>query len=207
MGGRAEQASIQSGGPVTRLRTRLSKGTGAQSGLTLIELLVASAMGVVLLGAVGSMVLGAMRAQPEVSKRSQNITTARWVLERLTREIRNGVRVDTALPNEMSFTTYLRHASCGNAESLASNTPAILCQVTYGCSATACTRIEAAPGVETGTAKPVFEGIDDADVFSYEPDAENPTFVGISLHLPNPNGSADLTISDGASLRNGILGY
>ena len=54
----------------------------------------------------------------------------------------------------------------------------------------------------------MFEGIDDADVFSYEPDAEKrPTFVGITLHLPNPSGSADLTISDGASLRNGILGY
>jgi len=190
---------------VKRLRRRLSRGRGAESGLTLIELLVASAMGVVLLGAVGSMVLGAMRAQPEVSGRSQNITTARWVLERLTREIRNGVEVDTALPNEVSFTTYLRHASCGSTGVLPSNEPAILCQVTYGCSATACTRIEAAPGVETGTAKPAFEGIDDSNVFSYEPDNEDPTYIGVTLHLPNPSGPADLTISDGAALRNGTL--
>ncbi len=193
---------------MTGLRRRLSQGPGGESGLTLIELLVASAMGVVLLGAVGSMVLGAMRAQPEISKRSQNITTARWVLERMTREIRNGVSVTTARPNEMSYTTYLRHASCGSGETLASNQPAILCQVTYGCSPTACTRIEAAPGVETGTATTIFEGIDDSHVFSYEPEGEesDPTFVEVTLHLPNPSGPADLTISDGASLRNAILG-
>jgi Tfp pilus assembly protein PilW len=191
---------------MSRVRARLAGGNG-EAGLTLIELLVASAMGVVLLGAVGSMVIGSMRAQPEVSKRAQNITSARWVLERLTKEIRNGVSVDTALPNEISFKTYLRHSSCGSSTTLASNQPAILCQVTYGCSTTTCSRIEAAPGVETGTAKPVFDGIDDSSVFSYVPNLEDPTFVGVTLHLPNPEGSADLTISDGASLRNGTLAH
>ena len=93
---------------MSRLLARIDGTARGEAGLTLVELLVASAMGVVLMGAVGTMVVGAMRAQPEVSKRSQNITTARWVLERMTREIRNGVVVDTALPNEVSFRTYLR---------------------------------------------------------------------------------------------------
>ena len=190
---------------MSRLVARIERTAGGEAGLTLVELLVASAMGVVLLGAVGTMVVGAMRAQPEISKRSQNITTARWVLERMTREIRNGVVVDTASPNEVSFRTYLRRKSCGGAGTLASDKAAILCQVTYGCSTTTCSRIEAAPGVKTGTATPIFEGIDDSNVFNYEPSAKEATFIGITLSLPNPNGPADLTISDGASLRNGIL--
>jgi type II secretory pathway pseudopilin PulG len=188
-----------------RLSARIHRSFRGEAGLTLIELLVSSAMGVVLMGAVGTMVVQTMRAQPEVSNRSQNITTARWVLERMTREIRNGATVDTALPNEVSFRTYLRRTECGKTGTLASTTPAILCEVTYGCSTTACTRIEAAPGVTTGTAKPIFEGIDDSSVFSYKPSAEAATFIGITLHLPNPSGPSDLTISDGASLRNAIL--
>jgi hypothetical protein len=162
-------------------------------------------MGVVLMGAVGTMVVQTMKAQPEVSARSQNITTARWVLERMTREIRNGETVDTALPNEVSFRTYLRRTACGASGTLASSKPAILCEVTYGCSATACSRIEAPPGVKTGKATPIFEGIDNSNVFTYKPSVKAPTFIGITLHLPNPNGPSDLTISDGASLRNSIL--
>lgn len=190
-----------------RLRTRLGRGAGGEAGLTLVELLVASSMGVVLMGAVGSMVIGTLHAQPEVSKRAQNITAARWVMERMTREIRNGVSVQTALPNEVSLRTYVRRTSCGAAGALASDKPAILCQVTYGCSTTACSRIEAEPGVKTGTAKMIFEGIDDSNVFSYRPSIAAPTFIGITLHLPNPTGPADLTISDGASLRNGTLSF
>ena len=129
-----------------RLRSRLEGGAGAESGLTLVELLVASMMGVILMGAVGSMVIGTIHAQPEISKRAQNITTARWVLARMTREIRNGVSVQTALSNEVSFKTYVRRTACGSTGTLASNKPAILCQVTYGCSTTTCSRIEAAPG-------------------------------------------------------------
>ncbi len=188
-----------------RLLTRTDWSFRGEAGFTLIELLVASAMGVVLMGAVGTMVVQTLRAQPEVSKRSQSITTARYVLERMTREIRDGVAVDKALPNEVSFRTYLRRTSCGGTGTLASNEPAILCEVTYGCSTTACTRIEAAPGVMTGTAKPIFEGIDNSNVFSYKPSAKAATFIGITLHLPNPSGPSDLTISDGASLRNAIL--
>jgi Tfp pilus assembly protein PilV len=184
---------------------QLDRSFSGEAGLTLIELLVASAMGVILMGAVGTMVVQTLRAQPEVSTRSQNITTARYVLERMTREIRNGASVDRALPNEVSFRTYLRRTSCGATGTLASNKPAILCEVTYGCSTTACTRIEAAPGVTTGTAKPIFEGIDNSNVFSYKPSAKAATFIGMTLHLPNPSGPSDLTISDGASLRNAIL--
>ncbi len=184
------------------LRPRLDGGS--EAGFTLVELLVASAMGVVLLGALGSMVISAMRSQPEVSKRAQNISSARWVLERLTREIRSGVAVDDAAPTTVSFRTYLRRTSCGAGGTPSTTAPSIECQVTYTCTTTSCSRLEAAPGAEDGTETTIFTGIDDANVFTYSPETD-PTFIGITLHIPNPSGPADLTISDGASLRNATL--
>lgn len=179
-----------------------------EAGYTLIELLVASAMGIIVLGAVGSLVISAMRDQPGISKRAQNISTARWVMERLTREIRNGIAVDPerATESEVSFRTYVRRTTCGGTGTPASSTPAIECQVTYKCAKTYCSRIEAAPGVYTGTEAKVFSGIDDEHVFSYSPAVKEATFIGITLHFPNPSGTGDLTVSDGASLRNATLG-
>jgi type II secretory pathway pseudopilin PulG len=186
-----------------RLRARLDGDS--EAGLTLVELLVASAMGVVLLGALGSMVVSAMRSQPEVSKRAQNISSARWVLERLTREIRSGVAIDEATPTAVSYRTYLRRTSCGAGGTPSTTAPSIECQVTYTCTTTSCSRTEANPGVlDEGTETTIFTGIDDANVFTYSP-ATDPTFIGVTLHIPNPSGPADLTISDGASLRNATL--
>jgi prepilin-type N-terminal cleavage/methylation domain-containing protein len=188
------------------LKARL-RGCRGEAGFTLIELLVASVMGVVVLGAVGSLVISAMKDQPRISESSQDISTARWVLERLTREIRDGVRVDNATASSVSFQTYVRHSTCGGTGTLPSSSPSIKCEVTYTCATTYCTRTEAAPGVYTGTAARIFEGIDSSDVFSYVPE-EDPTFIKVTLHMPNPDGAAGggTTVSDGASLRNATLG-
>jgi hypothetical protein len=164
-------------------------------------------MGVVLLGVAGSLVISAMRDQPTLSKKAQSISSARWVLERLTREIRNGIAVEPkrAKANEVSFRTYVRHTTCGGSGTLPSSSPSIECQVTYTCTTTRCSRIEAAPNVFTGTATTIFEGIDSSSVFSYLPNATNPTYVGVTLQIPNPEGTGGLTVSDGASLRNATL--
>lgn len=181
---------------------RLARG---EAGFTLIELLVSMAMGVVVLGAVGSLMVSAMKDQPRISERAQDIGTARWVLERLTRELRNGIKVDQATASSVSFETYVRHTTCGGSTLLAATSESIKCEVTYTCTTTACSRIEAAPGVYTGTATTIFEGIDSSEVFSYVPNAEEATFVKVTLHMPNPAGDAPLTVSDGASLRNATL--
>ena len=99
---------------MTRLRERFA-GARREAGFTLIELLVASTMG--RHRARRGRLAGDQRDedQPEISKRAQNITTARWVLERLTREIRNGIAVDPsrATASEVSFRTYVRRSTCG----------------------------------------------------------------------------------------------
>jgi type II secretory pathway pseudopilin PulG len=187
---------------------RLLGGVRGEAGLTLTELLVASAMGVVLMAAVVPLLIGALRAQPQISQKSANIQTARWVLERMTRELRDGVVVDKATStSSVSFQTYVRRTTCGGTTVPPSTSPAIKCEVTYSCSAETCTRLETEPGVYTGgSLTTIFTGLSNSSsVFSYTPNATTPTYVGVTIAIPNPSGSGALTVSDGASLRNATL--
>jgi type II secretory pathway pseudopilin PulG len=177
------------------------------SGFTLIELLVASMMGVVVMGAVASLVISAVRDQPKISKEAQNITTARWVLERLTHELRNGIAVKEATASKVSFEGYVRHTTCGGTTQLPTTTPSIKCRITYSCTTTACSRTESAVGTSAGTPREIFSGIDSDQVFTYAPSASEATYVKVTLRLPDPSGSGSLTVSSGASLRNATLGY
>jgi prepilin-type N-terminal cleavage/methylation domain-containing protein len=203
---------------MTRLRRRIALSDG-EAGFTLLELMVASTMGVVLMVVAGSLVISAMKDQPQLSKRANNISEARWVTERLTRELRNGVVVDKATSSSVAFRTYVRRTSCGGSATLASSSPAVKCEVTYTCVTTSCSRTETAPEVFTGgTATKIFSGIDSSNVFCYVPSAEEDeltcgtapedlstvTYVGVTLHIPNESGPG-LTVSDGASLRNAVL--
>jgi hypothetical protein len=191
-----------------RLRRRLRVGS-SEAGLTLVELLVASSMSVLIVGAAGSMLISAVRSQPQVSEKAQSVSTARYLLERMTREIRNGVRVDEASGARVSFVSKVRRTSCGGSGTLEGTQPAIECQVTYDCSSgTACTRTEAAKGdLVGGTARPLTANLDLAgsEVFNYSPSAEEPTYIGVTLRVPNPSGSGELTVSDGASMRTPTL--
>jgi type II secretory pathway pseudopilin PulG len=193
-------------GRLIGLRPRLT-AFDREQGFTLVELLVSMMMGVVVMGAVALLVIAAVKDQPKISKQAQTISTARWVLERFTHEIRNGVSVSAATSSEFSFQTYVRHSTCGGSGALESTAPAIKCQVTYTCTTTSCSRAESAPGTFSGTASRVFNGISSNQVFTYAPSQAAPTYVRITLKLPNPSGSGALTVSDGASLRNATLGY
>lgn len=190
---------------MNRLALRL-KARHPEAGLTLVELLVAAAMSVVLVGAAGSMLISAVKSQPKLSEKSQAITTARYVLERMTREIRNGLEVYEASGSKVAFKTQLRRTTCGG-EALSSPTaPSIQCKVIYQCSTTTiteCTRTVAAPTPEaTGaTSTTIVSGLADENVFNYAPDAEEPTYIGVTLQFPDPEGPGNLTISDGAGLR------
>jgi type II secretory pathway pseudopilin PulG len=177
-------------------------GLGGEEGLTLIELLVAAAMSVVLVGAAGSMLISAVRTQPQISERTQSISTARWVLERMTREIRNGIVVYEATGPRVSFKTQVRRTACGAGVQEEASKPAIQCRVTYSCTTTACTRTETEPDVALGgTPTTIVSGLGSANVFNYSPDVEAPTYIGVTLRIPNPSGSGQLVVSDGAGLR------
>jgi prepilin-type N-terminal cleavage/methylation domain-containing protein len=178
-----------------------------EAGFTLIEMLVAMTMGVVVMGGVLILLIGAMRSQPKLENQGTNIQTARWVLERMTREIRNGIVIDKETASSVSFQTYVRHTTCGGTTTLASTAAPTRCEVTYTCSGEACTRLEALPGVYTGTATRIFRGLGNpASVFTWSPE-KIPTYIGVTLEIPDSQGSGGLTASDGASLRNATLGY
>jgi prepilin-type N-terminal cleavage/methylation domain-containing protein len=194
-------------------------GGRGEAGYTLIEMLVAMAMSVVVMGGVLILLIGAMRSQPKLEKQATDIQTARWALERMTREIRDGIIVNRATPSSISFQTYVRQATCGGTTTLPSTTAATKCEVTYTCSGEVCTRLESAPGVYTGTPTTMLSGIDDPEVFCFVPSAEKEpskcgpatgssptTYIGITLTIPESTGSGRLTASDGASLRNATLG-
>jgi hypothetical protein len=166
-------------------------------------------MGVTLMAATASLMISAVKSQPQISEKAQTISTARWVMERFTREIRNGIEVnpEKATASEVSFTAYVRTPTCGGTGALDGGKKAIPCQVTYRCTTTKCSRIEAAPGVFTGTETTIFNGIDSANVFSYTPSEGPARYIEVTLRFPNPSGTGNLTISDGASLRNANLSY
>lgn len=175
----------------------------SEAGLTLVEMLIAAAIGVVVLGATSSMLVSTVRTQPKISDRAQDASTARWVLERMTREIRNGIAVqEGSSASTLVFTAHVRRVSCGSSATPPASSPSIECKVTYSCDGAKCTRGETTPAaVGNGTPVTIFEGINNEKVFSYTPEIKGASFVGVTLRFPDPDGGGNFTISDGATLR------
>jgi type II secretory pathway pseudopilin PulG len=192
-----------------------------QSGLTLIELLVAATMSVFIVAAACAMLISAVKDQPGLSRKAQNVTTARYQLERVVREVRKAVKVEKATPTEVVLLTRTQRTTCGGTTKASPEVQRPQCRVTYRCSGTSCTRAEATEGgTQVGTAVLALTGLESANVFCFVPSTEAdpskcgaprtgegpPTYVGINLEVPNPEGPGLLTISDGATLRTETFG-
>jgi len=205
---------------MSALRTRLSRGRHGESGLTLIELLVAATLSVVIVGAASSMLISAVKSQPKISERAQNVSKARYVLERVTREIRNGVVIRGIAEDgsELELEASVRRTACGSGVEEDPEARAILCSITYSCSAGSCLRTEVDPDTEAGgSPTTLVSGLADDGVFSVEPspssesgearkeELEEANYVGVRLKIPNPEGPGELSVSDGATLRTKIL--
>lgn len=202
------------------LRQRFAQVDG-EAGMTLIEILVATIMGLIVVGGATAMLISAVRDQPKQQQQAESVDTARYELERMTREIRNGVSVTTAGSNGVSFVARVRRQSCGGEPSTSASAAAIQCQIIYSCTTSTCTRTEREVGQTTGgTPTTIVTGIDSAEVFCFVPSANadptecgaakagtSPTYIGITLNVPNPSGSGSLTITDGASLRSATLSF
>jgi type II secretory pathway pseudopilin PulG len=203
-----------------RLRKRLSALDG-EAGMTLIELLVAMIMGIIVVGGATAMLISAVRAHPKQQQQAESVDTARFELERMTRELRNGVSITSTSPSSVSFVARVRRTACGGAVPTSTATPAIQCQIVYTCTTTSCSRVEREVGATTGgTPTTIVTGIDTSEVFCFVPSANTdptecgaaksgtaPTYVGVTLEVPNPSGSGRLTVTDGASLRGATLAF
>lgn len=193
-----------------------------ESGMTLIEVLVASMMSVIIVAASCAMLINAVRDQPVLSNKAQNVTTARYQLERMVREIRNGVRVEgTPSASSMTLVAQVRRVTCGGAPQTDPSAEPLQCEINYSCTADTCTRTElTSTGIPAATSIAA-SGIGSTEVFCFVPsasgdstecgeaqtgeNAEPPTYIGVNLEVPGPEGPGLLTISDGATLRSATL--
>ncbi|MBA2449355.1 MAG: hypothetical protein H0V51_15150 [Chloroflexi bacterium] len=182
-----------------RVRGRLSQLRSEQGGWTLTELLFASVVGLAVIGAATALFVSVIQSQPRASSRGGDIQQARTTMERITRELRQGWAVTTATPSQLTILTYVKSATCGGAAS----STARPCQVTYTCSSSACSRVEANPdGTAPGPSELVVEGFTGPSAFSYAPSTSNPDFVGVSLAFPGEGGNDSITLTGGVTLRN-----
>jgi Tfp pilus assembly protein PilW len=176
-------------------RNRLVHRCRADAGFTLTELLLATVLAMVVLGAGVTMFTASIRNQPKATTQASAIQEVRTVMERMIRELRQGSSVVSASPSQLAMITYAATATCGDG------TP---CRVTYTCSGGTCTRTEANPD-GTGASAPVqvISGLSGGEVFTYVPPTETvPASVGVRLALPAQGGSNAITLNDAATLRN-----
>jgi type II secretory pathway pseudopilin PulG len=175
------------------VRSRLS----AEEGYTLPELLMATVLSLLLATAAFMMFTTAIRSQPGLTGRDHAIQQARFAMERMIREIRQGgALVGTPLAQSMSFRTFVAgSAVCvGGASDPYAHKP---CVVTYSCASGTCTRREQNPytGIQ-GSPVPMVTGLATSDVFEYWSD---PT---TECQPPPQVSNEAVSIRDEATLRN-----
>jgi type II secretory pathway pseudopilin PulG len=169
-----------------------------ERGLTLIELLIAATLALVVIGGAVTIFIGAVRSEPRAAAKVAAIQQARVTVDRITRELRQGLETPTTSSNQLAIVTYVKAATCGGA---AANTT-IPCRVTYTCTAGTCTRVVSQPnGSAPGPAEQVASGLSGSSIFSYLPSAVDPSYIGVSIAFSG-DGGQPVTLSDGVALRN-----
>jgi prepilin-type N-terminal cleavage/methylation domain-containing protein len=170
-----------------------------ERGFTLTELLVSIMIFLVVIGGGVALMTTTVRKEPALRERAAFIQQGRYMIERLTREVRQGYGVESATATQLVILTYVKSAECGGP----AGTTARACQVTYSCGSGYCTRTERNPD-GTGTDEPVrvVRDIVSNSVFSYTPTAAAPSHIGIRLEFPADPGDDAITVEDGVALRN-----
>ena len=166
-------------------------------GFTLPELLIATVISLIVIGAAVTAMTVGVNSQPRLNSQAASVQQARTTMERITRELRQGSSVPNATASQLSIVTYVNSATCGGTAAAS----AIACRATYTC---ACSRTEAKPdGTAPGPAVEVVSGLSSANVFSYTPPTSTaPASVGVTLSFAAQGPNQGITLSDAAALRN-----
>lgn len=177
----------------------LGRRSGGNAGFTLPELLIASAVSLVLLGGALTVMVAGIRSEPRASERSAETQQARVLIDRITRELRQGATVLEATGGHLRLITYVNSETCGGVAA----TTARSCMVTYDCAAGTCTRVESdAEGTASGPPTVETTGLSADPVFTYLPSAASARYVGITFQFPAADGDDSITLTDGVTLRN-----
>jgi type II secretory pathway pseudopilin PulG len=186
------------------LKRKIRRRLADEAGFSLIEALVSTIVGLMVVGIGATVFTTAGRSQPDQVKRGASIQDSRNTIERMTREIRQGSTVYSSTATQLSLLTYVRSASCGGTSADA----AIQCKVTYTCTSGNCTRVEAPPPGSTGSPgspRTVVSGLSASGIFRYGSScnltttAGAPGYVCVTLTYPAGNGDDALTLRDGAA--------
>jgi prepilin-type N-terminal cleavage/methylation domain-containing protein len=167
----------------------------ANSGYTLVELLVAMSVGLVLLFAILAFIERASRSQESTANRSEQLTQARTGFNRMVREIRDAAYFKLLTSQVAEVATPVQSRGTGTYSGN-------LRLVRYDCSSSQrCVRQEGPVGGSLGPGATLFTDVQNADVFTPVPDFLNPNYVAVDLHIGVPH-SASIVLQDGVTLRN-----
>ena len=165
----------------------------SERGLGLVELLVViPMMAVVLLGIYALYNVGAS-SQRQNSNRVTTLLREQNGLERMTREMRQAVSFTPVSSQILDAVTYVRPTT---------GTTSVQRHVRYECLDGSCTRYEGAVGGSLGTGEVVISNLANADVFFFEPDSVNPTYVAVKLEVGVKGASTPIVLDGGFALRN-----
>jgi type II secretory pathway pseudopilin PulG len=182
-----------------------------ESGVTLVELLIAASMAVVITGAAVAMLISVLKRQPDLTERADQVGTAQVATDRMVRDIRQGV-IGTAVvtttttpspgTSKLVIETYV-DSQCGTTVITESKK----CTVTFTCEAEVCKRITGTgtaintkilvSGVKnTGSVFETVSGVNPCTTAA----TETPRFVGVAIELKSKKNGVT-KIEDGATLQ------
>lgn len=172
----------------------LSRRLRCERGVGLIELLtVLPMLAVVLLGIYALYNVGA-KSQQETNNRVRSLIQQQNGLERITREMRQATSVTPVSSQILDAVTWVRPAA---------GTASVQRRVRYDCSSGTCNRWEGPSGgsLDTGPV-PVITDVQNADVFSLEPNSVDPTYVVTRVEVRVKDANNPITLDGGFALRN-----
>ncbi|MEX2253574.1 MAG: hypothetical protein WD649_05425 [Thermoleophilaceae bacterium] len=161
-----------------------------EAGVTLIELMVVSAVGVLLFGVGLALYSVATRNEAKTGARSENLQQAQTAMERMTRELRQGSAIVSSSPTEITFETYVR--GVGNQ------------RVRFSCSGSACSRAVAPSGTNSFGSPVTLVSSVDPNVFTVAGGQVKLRLRLTRTSQPNVGAGREVSaeLNDGVTLRN-----
>jgi len=162
--------------------------------VSLVELLVVLPMlAIVLLGIYALYNVGA-KSQQETNNRVRALIQEQSGVERMTREMRQATSITPVSSQIIDGTTWVRPSGGGAS---------VQRRVRYDCSTGTCNRYEGAVGGALSTGPvPIITNLQNADVFSLEPNSIDPTYVVTRFEVQVQGASNPITFDGGFALRN-----
>jgi type II secretory pathway pseudopilin PulG len=188
---------------IVRVNNRTASSHG-EGGFTMIELLVATAMMVIIVGATVMMLTSVMRQSPKIASRSDQIGSARNAIEKITGEVRQGKEATSTGPSQMTLKTFCHSGSGAGAE----------CTVSYSCGVESGKSTYACSRTISGKTTKVVGGLASSEEFCFYPNTGTtecgpasttalPRYVGLKVRFPQPSPTETQTVLEGgAALHN-----